>query len=184
MIPNTRPLAQYWQVWRRWPSSSGVVTREEGCPSAVTNSSSLVPILFFARSSTVGTLGSATGGAVAMGVNVLAGDRAAAVSSWGAGLCGARLRGCVEACGAGDCTETGASSTAEIAEGLDLAGFGSCARLVRVFGCFLGSGLAALAASLSVSPKILVIELLRPLPAPAPMAAPADAAACSVRAWP
>src|SRR6266849_8470979 len=123
----------------------------------------------FARSSTVGTLmmGSTMGGAAGIGFAITADCKADVVSPVRTGLRATR-RGAAG-------IDAGAGSPPGRADGLglDLATNGSGAGSITGFEGFLASGLAALAVSLSVSPKIFVIELLRPLPAPVPMAAPA-----------
>src|SRR5580704_4291892 len=138
----------------------------------------------FARSSAVGTLmmGSTMAGAAGIGLTITADCNADVVSPVRTGLRATRRGVDCIAAGAG----AGLRSPPATGDGLalDLAASGSTAGSVTGFDGFLASGLAALAVSLSVSPKIFVIELLRPLPAPTPMAAPAAAAACSVKAWP
>src|SRR5579863_9681442 len=56
MVPSCLPLAQYWQLSRRWPSSSGTEICDAGLPRAANRSFSVVPIWTPATCSRVGSL--------------------------------------------------------------------------------------------------------------------------------
>src|ERR1700722_15519048 len=178
MVPTGSPLAQYWHISSRWPSSPGMLIRDSGTPSVARSSPAVAPTWMLATSSTVGSL--TTTGATTGTTTGVTGAAAAASGPPPRSLLRAERWDEPPPLGTADpppppATVSDATgmlavvSGAPTAAGLTATGF---AALVVVVGV-----------AFSASPKTLPRAVPRGFPAAVPMVAPAAAAACSVKLW-